>query len=864
MEHVLSNPDLSTLLSEKNIEQAIKEKISLKEFPEELRSKKAIVLEVLKYAPMDLEFAPDFQDCKEVVLVAVNGDGAALKFASSRLQDDEEIVLPALSRTAFTLNFASIRLQKEKKIWFAALKSSCNLKILRDIQLQDDEEFIELAIESSIRILAYASDRLKNTRRIVLKAVENAGMELRHAPTMQDDEEIVFSAVKNNVGALLYASDRLKGNRKIILMAIQKGAYFLPMDLDNNFFSDLLKNDLEVALAFFLSNTDLFKKHNYPHQSALKVISENKELMLLAIEKDKKCIPFISPDLMKRENEIVFSVLKHKPSLIWTLFELFSPQQKNDFNFCHTLVKIDGLILSMLPIEFRDNQEIVLSAVNENAFALFYASDAKKEDPEIVLRAVNNNPAAIICAAPSFRKDSALFDSELVNEAKPYLLSLKDMEYSHPDINSFKLFVSINELFSLVEKRALQIEPKTLKKMITMDDPNALIKLLKHLDAMELLTQETFNEIGSLSTKQRNTLLSPAILTNQNLLEEYLSLVKNKKNLEQAVEVRKISRKQSQIARSELSFFTGQKRITVFVEHKEQKNYLQGGEYTVKKCYADASSHTPLYLLKKRHRSRYENQNITETVYSRLVDREAFYFRHNNKDFLFTKWIEGENLASYKTEQLREHPLSDRIKSLNIFFSELALFHEQNLVHGDIKPGNCVLNLALNELHVIDLGSTRTYLNSEEHSRTTCYLEPKARYFFQGRGYYFFYHDIFSSRYVVASLFPELFVKFTDKVNADECAIVLTLNYSKDSILFHALDLLMRSISNKEYGKRPTAKAISSFLESINSKMNLGSLIQSAEKTLNINYFELYPNSDCTLLDVPTQQSENSSSLRPY
>ena len=53
-------------------------------------------------------------------------------------------------------------------------------------------------------------------------------------------------------------------------------------------------------------------------------------------------------------------------------------------------VKHNGVMLSKVAQEFRNNKEIVLAAVRENAEAFKYASNELKDDPEIKKAAANN------------------------------------------------------------------------------------------------------------------------------------------------------------------------------------------------------------------------------------------------------------------------------------------------------------------------------------------------------------------------------------------------------------------------------------------------------------------------------------------
>ena len=79
-----------------------------------------------------------FQDDFDVVSVAVQEYGYALKYVSKRLRDNEEIVKLALQQNGRSLKYASER-------------------------LRDNEDIIVLAVQHNGYVLKYASDRIQQT-----------------------------------------------------------------------------------------------------------------------------------------------------------------------------------------------------------------------------------------------------------------------------------------------------------------------------------------------------------------------------------------------------------------------------------------------------------------------------------------------------------------------------------------------------------------------------------------------------------------------------------------------------------------------------------------------------------------------------
>ena len=76
------------------------------------------------------------------------------------------------------------------------------------------------------------------------------------------------------------------------------------------------------------------------------------------------------------------------------------------------LVSTDGSELKNLPVNFRDDKEIVLAAISNYGSSLEYASSEIKADKEIVLKAVKNGGDAL-----QFASDNLKADRDIVLEA---------------------------------------------------------------------------------------------------------------------------------------------------------------------------------------------------------------------------------------------------------------------------------------------------------------------------------------------------------------------------------------------------------------------------------------------------------------
>ena len=155
---------------------------------------------------------------KNLVLKAVEQNGASLEFASIDLQNDKEVVLEAIKEYGYSLNFASINLQNNK-------------------------EFILECVKQNGYVLQYTINDLKNDKEIVLEAVKQNGNALRFTnKILQNNKEIVLKAVKQKGSALKFANINLQNDKEIVLEAVKQNGYALQFTNTNN----NLRNDKDI------------------------------------------------------------------------------------------------------------------------------------------------------------------------------------------------------------------------------------------------------------------------------------------------------------------------------------------------------------------------------------------------------------------------------------------------------------------------------------------------------------------------------------------------------------------------------------------------------------------------------------------
>jgi len=273
--------------------------------PNELKYNREIVLmTVNQYGNALLDIPNHFKYDREILLSALNQNGNSFLYIPEHLKHDRELCIASLNNYG-TLYYLPQYLRNDRELALIAIKKNgYELNCVSD-NLKNDEEIVSIAVNNLGDALQFASDILKNNKKLVISAVSNDGKALRYTTnTLQNDKDVVSVAVSNNGLALYSASDDLKNDKQIVLMAINDNPEAL------YYASDGLKNDREIIY------TAISKYGNMIAHASDK-LKNNKELVLLALS---NCRPdyysgYITfedvPETLKNDIDVVLAAVKN-------------------------------------------------------------------------------------------------------------------------------------------------------------------------------------------------------------------------------------------------------------------------------------------------------------------------------------------------------------------------------------------------------------------------------------------------------------------------------------------------------------------------------------------------------------------------
>jgi serine/threonine protein kinase len=172
----------------------------------------------------------------------------------------------------------------------------------------------------------------------------------------------------------------------------------------------------------------------------------------------------------------------------------------------------------------------------------------------------------------------------------------------------------------------------------------------------------------------------------------------------------------------------------------------------IKKVYATAKDPAPLYSFKKIVRPfplPIAQQAKKETRINSLLGRKSFY----SDGSVLTEWHSGRCLTLYNVKKLKQASLKSRLICVADGIKQLETLHVNNIVHGDIKPDNFILDLENNTLKLIDFSGVHQQGSTKNFAYTEDYMEGNSRDYVPNQ----YGVDIYLVGIAAAYIFPELY-----------------------------------------------------------------------------------------------------------
>ena len=165
----------------------------------------------------------DFPNYRPMVLDVVRENGHALRWASEELRDDRLIVMTAVQNNGMVLRNVSERLQQDREVVFEAVKNKRWVFEHITEEFRSDPEIARAALQEGF-LLKFAGENIKDTKELVLLAIENARgywiMQHITSELLRGDRDIALATIKSDPLTIQYLTNQLKDDEKLARMAV--------------------------------------------------------------------------------------------------------------------------------------------------------------------------------------------------------------------------------------------------------------------------------------------------------------------------------------------------------------------------------------------------------------------------------------------------------------------------------------------------------------------------------------------------------------------------------------------------------------------------------------------------------------------
>lgn len=196
---------------------------------------------------------------------------------------------------------------------------------------------------------------------------------------------------------------------------------------------------------------------------------------------------------------------------------------------------------------------------------------------------------------------------------------------------------------------------------------------------------------------------------------------------------------------------------TFFMKRGASRNHNDsGGQAKINIGYTASDAKTPSISVKRLCLAPDEYQQPKDKVANRevkiqrLLGRRANWYPTKKGPAVAGEWQTGESLEDFKGD-FSSYTYSRRLKWLTSALTELNKLHANFRLHGDIKPGNIIVDVAQDKLKFIDFATTQKVNSTKDFVASPMYVDMK-----EGKPKKLA-SDMFAMGYIVARLFPELF-----------------------------------------------------------------------------------------------------------
>lgn len=355
----------------------------LKYADDDLKNDTNFFLEVLKFQYKAYQYGSDrIKSSRQITLKAIKINGLIFEYVIDKFKSDQTIIFEAIKKNSYPAEFINEKLLKDNNFLSKAIE--INVDIVRNISKYiNDVEIFSKIIKINSSLIGYPlSEKIRNDISFAFLIVNYNGSNICYlSDEFKKNKDLINIAVNNNGSSIICLLDELN-NKDLVITAINtnKDNYdtciykHISIDLKND--KDIIKLALEkdkntirhIALDLFDEDNILIAIHN--NNDALKYIPSrliNNDIIKLSLELDGSSIVYVPREYRTKENIIIAAKTY---DCVYNYYHFLI-----DKEFILNLVSVNGLIIKLLPSNFKEDYLIVKTAIKQNIEAKKYISD---------------------------------------------------------------------------------------------------------------------------------------------------------------------------------------------------------------------------------------------------------------------------------------------------------------------------------------------------------------------------------------------------------------------------------------------------------------------------------------------------------
>ena len=287
-------------------------------------------------------------------------------------------------------------IERDEEFLLKAIKEDKKYFSLSNSELRKDIRFIKLAILANSDIMKIIpEDKRKeiiNDKQFVLSILKKEPyLYIDYRDTyvgenLKEDRDVIIILISYNPSYIEYAPEDLRQDKDFMLEAITKYKCSLKYAGKN------LQNDKEVVTAA-VNNIDpkndlLDRELDFASYD----LRYDKDFILELFKKCNTISLWNVEDIFKEDKEVVASAVEKDNSEI----RYASIKLRNDYDFMIEMINKYNCSLSYASTELKSDYSFVLNAVQKNGLNLEYADSTLKNNINIVYSAIKQNPTSIL------------------------------------------------------------------------------------------------------------------------------------------------------------------------------------------------------------------------------------------------------------------------------------------------------------------------------------------------------------------------------------------------------------------------------------------------------------------------------------